>query len=60
MYACLVRCGDERERRSSFHPTLEGVRELADRYPGVVAIEEIGVGVIWRRPEPESTERKEP
>jgi hypothetical protein len=49
MFACIANWPGGSTVRTSFHHTIEGARTRAEHNLGVIAIEEIGVGIIWRR-----------
>lgn len=52
LYACLFLTTSGERVRGAYQPTEERARDYAARFPGVVAIEEVGArGVIWERPE---------
>ena len=48
MYATVVEANG-RMCRSAFFTHLDDAIGYADRHPGVVAVEHIGVGLIWKR-----------
>lgn len=49
MFATIVIMND-REFRSGFKFDRAEVIEHAERNPGIIRVEEIGVGTIWTRP----------
>ena len=50
MFACLAHWPPAGTVRTSFHPTLAAAIQRAEHNLGVIAIEELGAGIIWRRP----------
>lgn len=50
MFACLIEMNGL-TLRSSFHSHKDEAMAYAERSPGVIAVEEIGEGVIWERDE---------
>lgn len=50
-FACLSRSwmGDGRMLRTSFHPTLEAAKNHAADNLGILAIEQLGLGIVWKR-----------
>jgi hypothetical protein len=51
MFACIANWPNGGTVRTSFHSTLAKARERAEHNLGVIAIEEIGVGIVWKRSE---------
>ena len=47
------------EVRSSWFRSLKEAIEYAERNPGVIEIEQIGVGTVWTRPAPPDDEKLE-
>lgn len=48
MYATVIE-RDGQFLRASFFTHKDDAMDYADRHPGVVAVEHIGVGFIWER-----------
>lgn len=51
MFACISIDWNGHKVRGSFHHTLQTAIEYAERMMGVIEIEEIGVGTVWKRKE---------
>lgn len=49
MFAAIVQVHGGPLLRSSWHATLAQAKKEAEVSPGIIAIEEIGVGIIWRK-----------